>query len=190
MKKPREPNHSIRVIAGKHRGRKVSVHDQPGLRPTPNRVRETLFNWLQFEIAGATILDAFSGTGVMGLEALSRGADSVLFTDNNPELIEEIRATLLSWRETHARVQVCDVLDLRPMAYAYDMIFLDPPFALELQQAAVDKFASAAWLKPYGKIFVEMPFKHADITLPQGFTWHKTAKAGSVYYGLITREDI
>ena len=108
--------HKIRIIGGKHRGRRIMIPDREGLRPSPDRVRETLFNWLQWEIAGAHVLDAFAGSGALGLEALSRGAASVLFADNDADSVARLRDLLAEWKEPHARVQAGDVFRLQPSA--------------------------------------------------------------------------
>lgn len=180
--------HKIRIIAGKHRGRRLVIPDRDGLRPSPDRVRETLFNWLQWEIAGAYVLDAFAGSGALGLEALSRGAASVLFADNDADSVARLREVLAEWREPHARVQAGDVLRLTPSAVRYDLIFLDPPFAAGLHAQAVRYFASDSWLKEQGKIYVEMPFAHEDLPLPPGWVWHREGRAGRVFFGLLRRD--
>lgn len=174
----------VRIIAGKHRGRKIPVADRAGLRPSPNRVRETLFNWLQFEISGMHILDAFAGTGALGLEALSRGAGSVLFMETNSETASAIQALLTVWHEPHARVQRSDAQTAKPTA-AYDLIFIDPPFDLNIHQAMLDKFAAPAWLKPHGKIYLESRLPLENYQLPEGFAIYKSAKAASIHFGLI-----
>ena len=95
MKKhPIEREHKIRIIAGRHRGRRIVVPDLEGLRPSPDRVRETVFNWLQFDLPGANVLDAFAGSGAMGLESLSRGAASVLFIGTSAIACEQLRTLL------------------------------------------------------------------------------------------------
>lgn len=191
MKRKAAPQQTkIRIIAGKHRGRGIIVPDKPGLRPSPNRVRETLFNWLQFEIAGAAVLDAFAGSGALGLEALSRGAGSVLFCDQDADATDAIRTLLHDWKETHARVTRNDATRLNANATRYDLIFLDPPFALNAHQAMLAKFCRPEWLKPHGRIYLELPFAHAQLSLPEGASWQKTARAGAVHYGLIQRDDL
>lgn len=189
MNPPHEPTHTIRIIAGRHRGHKLTVIDHPRLRPSPNRVRETVGNWLQFELPGANLLDAFAGTGAMGLEALSRGAASVLFNDTSAASAKRIRATLCAWKEAHGRVLVGDALSLSPPAVRYDIIFLDPPFTLCLHQAALDKFATEKWLKPRGKLYLEMPFSANEPLLPAGWRWLKSSRAGQVHFGLIGRKN-
>ena len=180
--------HKIRIIAGKHRGRRIVIPDREGLRPSPDRVRETLFNWLQWEITGAHVLDAFAGSGALGLEALSRGAASVLFADNDADGVARLRAILAEWHEPHARVQAGDVFRLSPTAVRYDLIFLDPPFAADLHAQAIGHFANEKWLKEHGKIYVEMPFSHEELTLPPGWVWHREGRAGRVFFGLLRRD--
>lgn len=183
--KTKARNHKIRIIAGKHRGRRIIVPEAPGLRPSPDRVRETVFNWLQFDLIGAGVLDAFAGSGIMGLEALSRGASSVFFVDTNPTVIRQLRDTLQEWREPHAQVRQSDALQLAESATRYDIIFLDPPFAANLHQQALDKFCSSRWLKPFGMIYIEQEATSSDLQLPQGYTWHKLSHAGRLQFGLI-----
>ncbi len=185
MKKPQ--THKIRIIAGKHKGRRIEVLDSPGLRPSPDRVRETLFNWLQFLLPGAHVLDAFAGSGVLGLEALSRQAGSVVFFEKDSMVANRIRDTLTLWRESHARVQVVDTLSIAPGNHPFDIIFIDPPFAENLHKAAIDKFIDQAWLKPQGLLYVEMPQSLERITLPVGIDWYKRSKAGRLHFGLLQR---
>ena len=180
--------HKIRIIGGKHRGRRIMIPDRDGLRPSPDRVRETLFNWLQWEIAGAHVLDAFAGSGALGLEALSRGAASVLFADNDTDGVARLRALLAEWHEAHARVQAGDVFLLSPSAARYDLIFLDPPFAAGLHAQAVTHFVNDRWLKEQGKVYLEMPFPHEDLHMPPGWVWHRQGRAGRVFFGLLRRD--
>lgn len=185
MNKNPERSHKIRIIAGKHRGRRILVPDVPGLRPSPDRVRETVFNWLQFDLAGAYVLDAFAGSGIMGLEALSRGAASVLFTDTNPAAVKPLRGTLQTWREPHAQVRQSDALHLAESSVRYDLIFLDPPFAADMHQQALDKFCSPRWLKPGGVIYIEQEAGSTELQLPAGYAWRKQSHAGRLRFGLI-----
>lgn len=191
MSKKFNPNHlnGVRIIAGKHRGRKIDVLDHPGLRPTPDRVRETVFNWLQFELPDAHVLDAFAGSGAMGLECLSRGAASVSFIEKSAEVAAHISETLANWGERHGRVQTADVLRQGQPHSAYDIIFVDPPFADNLHQQAIDQLCQPAWLKPHGLLYIEMPNRLDDLLLPDGYTWHKTRQAGRLHFGLIGRKQ-
>ena len=177
----------IRIIGGKHRGRRIAVPEREGLRPTPDRVRETVFNWLQWEIGGAYVLDAFAGSGALGLEALSRGAASVLFVEREADAVARLCALLTEWQEPHARVQQCDALRLAPST-RYDVIFLEPPFADGVHEQALSHFLHDGWLKSHGKVYVEIPFKHGELPLPAGWGWHKQGRAGRVYFGLLQRE--
>lgn len=186
MRKNSAPPQEIRIIAGKHRGRKIPVLTLDGLRPSPNRVRETLFNWLQFEISGMHVLDAFAGSGALGLEALSRGADSALFLDRNPSALTNIQTCLSQWRETHARTQCGDALSISASTTRYDLIFLDPPFADNLHHAVLTKFAQDNWLKPHGKLYLEYP-SNLELTLPEGWHWAKHSHAGQIRFGLLER---
>ena len=180
-----EREHKIRIIAGKHRGRRIVVPDVPGLRPSPDRVRETVFNWLQFELAGAHILDAFAGSGIMGLEALSRGASSVLFTDTSPVAVGRLREILNEWRESHAHVRQADALQLAESPSRYDVIFLDPPFAANLHKEALDKFCSPRWLKNNGVIYIEQNADSPELRIPSGYAFRKHSHAGRLRFGLI-----
>lgn len=187
MSKQHSPHHltGVRVIAGKHRGRKIDVLDHPGLRPTPDRVRETVFNWLQFDLPDAHVLDAFAGSGAMGLECLSRGAASVHFIEQDGDVAEHISDTLQQWGERHARVQIADALRQNQPHSAYDIIFIDPPFADNLHQQAIDHFCQPIWLKPHGFLYIESPDKLDNLTLPEGYQWYKTKQAGRLRFGLI-----
>ena len=127
----------LRIIAGEWRGRKLDVFDAPGLRPTPDRVRETLFNWLQQDIVGARCLDLFAGTGILGFEALSRGAKEVVSVEANAMLIGAIKkhAAMLGCKQ-HV-IQHADALSwLKQEQGAFDLVFLDPPFNQGLVEKA------------------------------------------------------
>lgn len=187
MQNKRPLANKIRIIAGTHRGRKIPILNRPDLRPSPERVRETVFNWLQQEIAGAAVFDAFAGSGAMGLEALSRGAGSALFCDNDTQALNAIRECLSAWKIGHARTLQTDVLKLTANATRYDIIFLDPPFSANLHQAALDKFANDAWLKPHGKLYIESDEALDNLALKAKWQWIKSSRAGQVYFGLLGR---
>jgi len=187
---PRAPKHtsvpgSVRVIGGRLRGRKVPVLDATELRPTPDRVRETVFNWLQPFIEQARCLDLFAGTGVLGIEALSRGAAQVTFVDSDPRLARAIDACLRAFGLAElGRVYTLDVGEflMRPCAAPFDIVFLDPPYALPLQRllAALDP-----WLAPSALVYVE---RAASTGLPEVCAigpLTKRARAGRISYGLI-----
>jgi 16S rRNA (guanine966-N2)-methyltransferase len=120
----------IRIIGGQWRGRKVPVATAPGLRPTPDRVRETLFNWLGQTIPGWRCLDLFAGSGALGLEALSRGAGEVVFVEKNPATAKQLKAVLSHLGSEQGRVQVADAARyLAGPVGPFNLVFLDPPFA-------------------------------------------------------------
>lgn len=177
--------HTPRIIAGTHRGRRLSVANREGLRPTPSRVRETVFNWLQGELSGAVVLDAFAGSGIMGLEALSRGAKWVEFCEKHSQSAAALKNTLINWRIAHqARVVNTNALLLTPPQAPYDFIVIDPPFAAHLHQQALNKFATAHWLKSTGYLYIE--YAHGvELQLPSGYVWQKKSRAGQVAFALI-----
>lgn len=175
----------IRIIAGLYKNRKIAVRDADGLRPTPDRIRETLFNWLQWEISGARVLDAFAGTGALGLEALSRGAGSAVFLDNQLANIQAIKKYAQIWGIQNGEFYAQDAL--KHQSSAYDLIFLDPPFGLDLLPSAIKHFQKQ--LKPHGKIYFENPNPVDEAFLSaqglEALQILKSSRAGQVYFGLL-----
>ncbi len=151
------PPGSVRIIAGKLRGSKLPVPDRPGLRPTSERVRETLFNWLQPHLAGARVLDLFAGTGALGLEALSRGAAEVVFVDDGAKALALLRANIARMRaEGETRILRQDATRLPPNPGApFTLVFLDPPYGKALGEAALAQAAKGGWLAPGAMIVWE-----------------------------------
>ena len=147
---------TIRIIGGEWRGRRLPVTIAEGLRPTPDRVRETLFNWLAPRIEGARCLDLFAGTGALGIEALSRGAAHVQFIDSDREAIASIRRTLdtLGAGE-RAKLTQADALRTPVGTPAPEIVFIDPPFAGHLHGAALDAIFAA--LAPNARVYLEYP---------------------------------
>ena len=176
----------VRIIGGRLRGRRIAVPVVPGLRPTPDRVRETLFNWLSPYIAGARVLDLFAGTGALGLEAASRGAAAVT-------LVESHRAAQLALQETLQRLALPGVKLVTGDAMAflasgagvYDVIFLDPPFAASLQAPALEAIHRHGRLAPGGFCYVEQPREVPPPVLPAGWIAHRSGQAGEVGYHLL-----
>lgn len=179
----------VRIIGGDWRGSRLPVADREGLRPTADRVRETLFNWLQPVLPGARVLDLFAGTGALGLEAVSRGARSAVLVERDPQLAEGLRqlAAKLSGGE---RVQVvcADALSwLRQIpgshdSAGFDLVFVDPPFAGDLWHPAFEALeghlADEAWL------YVESPS-----LMQPGATWrpHREGRTRDVHYAVYRR---
>src|SRR6185312_9786973 len=155
-----------------------------GLRPTPERVRETVFNWLAPVIAGARCLDLCAGTGALGIEALSRGAAAVSFVEREPRLGQALRANL-ERLGVDGEVVVADAQTwLRGTPRPYDMVFLDPPFALELWTTLATQLETGGWLAPGAMVYVEWP-EHQDPELPANWSVHREGRAGAVHYALM-----
>ena len=180
----------VRIIGGAWRGRKIRVPpDVRGLRPTPDRVRETLFNWLRDEVAGSRCLDLFAGSGALGLEALSRGAREVVFVDRDPRVVRCIADSLAALGSRAGIVHRADgEAYLRGRGEPFDIVFLDPPFDARALPAIVSLLDTHGWLRPAGLVYLEAPA--ADATpLPAGWTMHRSKRAGEVGYHLARAAD-
>ena len=172
----------IRIIGGRWARRQLPVAAVPGLRPTGDRMRETLFNWLQFELPGARVLDAFAGTGALGLEALSRGAAEAVFVERHPKAARQLQANLRMLQADGARVVQEDALRFLDGApESFDGVFVDPPFDAQLQQAVVERLAQG-WVKPGGWVYVEQPKKQPLPQVPVHWQLHRDKVAGEVRY--------
>lgn len=149
MRAKRADQGQIRLIGGDFRGRKLPVRTAEGLRPTSDRMRETLFNWLQFEIPGMRCLDAFAGTGALGLEALSRGAAEVDFLELDVQNAKQLQQNLQTLKIENAQLNKTDSLQWLQQSCSkpYDLIFLDPPFQKGLMQPALDAIFQQKWIK-------------------------------------------
>ena len=184
--RPTSPPGKLRIIGGSLRGSRVAVPDMPGLRPTPDRVRETLFNWLAPVIEGARCLDLFAGTGALGIEALSRGAVQVDFVEADARLADLLRANLIRLKQD-ANVHSTDALRFLARDVArYDVVFLDPPFAANLWGDAARALEAHGRLLDSAWIYVEGP-ANATLELPQNWALHREGRAGDVRYALYRR---
>jgi 16S rRNA (guanine966-N2)-methyltransferase len=176
----------LRIIGGQWRGVRITFPPLPTLRPSPDRVRETLFNWLQPVIAQAQCLDLFAGSGALGIEALSRGASHVDFIDSEPLIGRHIQETLQRLGAVNGFMRTADALKfLDGPARQYDVVFLDPPFASNLLPRVCNRLATGGWLASEALIYLECP---ADQPLPQlaaGWQVHRTKRAGQVGYYLL-----
>src|SRR5262245_10895140 len=174
----------LRIIGGTLRGRKWNFPDAPGLRPTPDRVRETLFNWLAPHIGGMRVLDLFAGSGALGFEALSRGAASAVLVEKDRATAANLRAVAQRFGLAAARVDGSDALAfLRAQpAHTSDLVFLDPPFAAGLLEPALAALASHDVLAPGGFCYLEQSAREAMPLPPAGWTVHRSGKAGEVGY--------
>ena len=181
----------LRIIGGAWRGRKLRFAASQGLRPTPDRVRETLFNWLGTRAQGARCLDLFAGSGALGLEALSRGAAHVTFVERELTAALDLRARLAEWGAPDARVEHTDALaylaGAASAATAFDLVFLDPPFDSDLLPRAAALLERGGWLKAGGLIYVEYAARGAAPPLPPSWAPLKAKQAGEVGYHLYAR---
>ena len=175
----------LRIIGGTWRGRKWRFPDGAAIRPTPDRVRETLFNWLGGRTHGARCLDLFAGSGALGLEALSRGAAHVSFVDTAESAVRELRLRLAEWQAPDARVERSDALAyLAGAARPFDIVFLDPPFAAGLLGEAATRLTQHGWLRAGALIYVECAAAEALPPLPPSWQALKAKQAGEVGYHL------
>jgi 16S rRNA (guanine966-N2)-methyltransferase len=175
---------SVRIIGGTYRGKKIPFPDSQGLRPTPDRVRETLFNWLMHHIRGARCLDAFAGSGALGFEAFSRGASEVYLVEQNKSVFANLQAQAASFKSQQIHVLNTDVTDfIQHTTQQFDIIFLDPPFDLNLLFPCLDKIAASSILSDGGFIYLES----AKAVTADPLLWKtiKQKKAGQVCYQLI-----
>ncbi|WP_243039261.1 16S rRNA (guanine(966)-N(2))-methyltransferase RsmD [Dyella sedimenti] len=178
----------IRIIGGQLRNSRLDVHELPGLRPTPERVRETLFNWLAPVIAGARCLDLCAGSGALGIEALSRGAAAVQFVERDPLAAQALRANLRRLKAVGGQVAQADAQAyLQGAAQPFGVVFLDPPFALDLWAPLAQRLEQGGWLAPSAWIYVESP-RGAVPALPVSWALHREGGAGEVRYALYRRQ--
>jgi len=178
----------LRIIGGKWRGRKLRFPPSPEIRPTPDRVRETLFNWLAHRLPGAHCLDLFAGSGALGLESLSRGAEHVTFVERDSAAVRELRARLAEWGATGAQVEQGDAMSfLGATGDPYDIVFLDPPFDSNAIAVAARLLEQGHWLAPGALIYVECAARNGLPALPPACVPTKAKQAGEVGYHLLTR---
>lgn len=179
----------LRIIGGQWRSRQFNFPMAAGLRPTPNRVRETLFNWLAPYIEGATVLDLFTGSGALLLEALSRGAGSALALDSNPSAIAGLRGHLQTLNCENGQLLQSDALVYlqTQAATAFDLVFLDPPFSQDLLLPACNLLEQHGWLAADAWIYTESEHPPSSLGLPGNWRQHREQKAGQVYYALWQR---
>ncbi len=177
---------SVRIIAGAWRGRRIHFPDLPALRPTPDRVRETLFNWLQHLIADTRCLDLFAGSGALGLEALSRGASEVVFVEQFPAAARTVQEQLVRLGgESKGRVMEMGAARfLRTPPKAFDIVFLDPPFGTNALAEYVPMLDSGQWLAVGSLVYLENERSAGLPVLPAHWELLKSKSAGEVGYHL------
>lgn len=183
----------LRIIGGEWRSRKLTFPEVEGLRPTPDRVRETLFNWLQNVTPGARCLDLFAGSGALGLEALSRGAESVTFIDQSPEAVRCLRSNLELLKSPRGEVvsgSALGWLESRQTDFEarYDLIFLDPPFRKGWLEPICQQLESKNLLADNAAIYIEAESELTQLPVPENWREHRCKVAGQVTYRLFFRD--
>jgi 16S rRNA (guanine966-N2)-methyltransferase len=179
----------IRIISGMWRGRKLTVPHFTGLRPTPDRVRETVFNWLQPLISGAYCLDMFAGSGALGFEALSRGAAYVSMVDQAAKVVELLRQELANLGAKNAEIYVATApRQLKRPEHPFDIVFMDPPFAENLLIKSCAYLEENAFLAETAYIYLEANKPISQNELPSNWEILKSKKAGQVAYHLVLRK--
>jgi 16S rRNA (guanine966-N2)-methyltransferase len=185
----------VRLIGGRWKRTPLTVPVVAGLRPTPSRVRETLFNWLGQDLSGWRVLDAFAGTGALGFEAASRGAESVSLLEREPMLIRSLRATQAKLAADQVQIVQADALTwmgrLSGTAPSFDLVLLDPPFDADLFEAAL--LAACRCVPNGGWIYLEAPEAFSEATeligAVPGLRVHRQGRAGTVHYHLFQRVE-
>lgn len=191
-RQPRRPTQKkqnlgeIRIIGGDFRGRKLPVLDQPGLRPTSDRVKETLFNWLQFEIPGASCLDLFAGSGSLSFEALSRGASHVTLLELNAQNAQVLQQNIDKLKLGNANLIQADSLQWlsQPVQNAFNVVFIDPPFHQELLQKTVDLLFANGFVDSDSLLYLEQENTLNWPNLPDGWELYREKQTSQVKYAL------
>lgn len=189
MKKPPSPPAGqVRIIGGQWRGRKLPVPDKSGLRPTTDRVRETLFNWLAPWIAGARCLDCFAGSGALGFEALSRHAAQVTLLESDPDIVRQLKKNLTLFASGNGFVVQGDAqVYLTQPARLQNIVFVDPPFHQGLLSHTLHLLETRGWLAENALIYVESEREYAALPVPAGWKLQREKTAGQVIYRLYLR---
>lgn len=185
---------NVRIIGGIYRGRRLKVLDSPGLRPTPDRVRETVFNWLSPHIVGSRVLDLFAGSGAFGFEALSRGAKAVDMIDQSPAVVTLLKQELLKIAKDTAllveiiQAQLPNYLKQVAVKEPYHIVFVDPPYQQPLILPCCFLLEEKNFLAANAHIYLEASALIKDNDLPANWRIVKSKHAGQVYYHLAFRE--
>ncbi|MDE1235482.1 16S rRNA (guanine(966)-N(2))-methyltransferase RsmD [Vibrio aestuarianus] len=178
----------VRIISGLWRGRKLPVHDAQGLRPTTDRVKETLFNWLAQEVPGAKCLDLFAGSGGLGFEAASRQAESVTLIELNPTAFKQIQQNIAALNASNVHVVNSDALTfLQQVGTPQHIIFIDPPFRQGLLNETVTLLEQNGWLADDAMIYIETEKELPLDGIPNNWRLHREKTAGQVSYRLFER---
>jgi 16S rRNA (guanine966-N2)-methyltransferase len=181
-------SNKLRIIGGDWRSRCITFIDAPGLRPTPVRVRETLFNWLRDDIIASRCLDLYAGSGALGFEAASRGAKSVTQVENNALACRALKENAIALAAEQVKIIQSDVMRyLAGEAETFDVIFIDPPFAMGLAAETCQWLEDKGWLSKHAKIYVEVESTLKLEGIPENWRLLKSKVAGEVGYHLFAR---
>jgi RNA methyltransferase, RsmD family len=182
---------TIRLISGQWRGRKLPVHDVEGLRPTTDRVKETLFNWLATEVRDSRCLDVFAGSGSLGFEALSRYAGYVMMIEQEPKAARQLQQNLQTLQCEQAQVVCRDAIQVlqNPCSEPFELVFLDPPFRKNLLLQVIPLLEQQGWLAKRALIYLERENEGEAPVIPPNWQLLKDKQAGQVRYQLYLRES-
>lgn len=183
-------SNQLRIIGGEWRGRRLRFPDAAGLRPTADRVRETLFNWLQGRVYGRRCLDLFAGSGALGFEAASRGAADVVMIESSPRVAEALRANaeLLGADAVRIEARRAEAF-LQSAAQGFDVVFLDPPFGRNLLAPVLRGLADGGWLNPGACLYLECEAALGEPELPAGYAFLRRGRTGQVAYFLAAKQS-
>ena len=178
----------LRIVAGKWRNRRLEIADVAGLRPTSERIRETLFNWLTPDLPGSRCLDLFAGTGALGLEALSRDAGSADFVEASRAAVRTLTSNIRLLGSANAKVHAVDARDFveNYRGEPFDIVFLDPPFAAAADDELCRLVSASSLLARKAQVYLEQPRERELAELPSGWTVKKSKTAGGVRYSLFS----
>jgi len=183
-------SNKVKIIAGQWRGRNLPFPDIKGLRPTPVRVRETVFNWLQYDVIASRCLDLYAGSGALGMEAASRGAKAVVQVDDDAQVCRQLKQNAELVSASQVKIVQQDVFRyLAGNAQMFDLVFLDPPFAKGYAVQAANWLEEKLWLANHAKIYIEVENTLKLTGLPENWKMLKHKKAGEVAYYLFERID-
>ncbi|MED5420545.1 MAG: 16S rRNA (guanine(966)-N(2))-methyltransferase RsmD [Pseudomonadota bacterium] len=184
------PSGRLRIVAGKWRSRLLPVADVPGLRPTAERIRETLFNWIAPTIEGTRCLDLFAGTGALGLEALSRGALFLDLVEVSPVAVSQLRENAMQLAAENVKIHQTDAfafLETRRSGQQFDIVFLDPPFSDGRYQDLCKLLDECGWLSLGAFVYIEQDREQFSPVLPHGWETVREKTAGNVRYSLLRK---
>ena len=179
----------LRIIAGRWRSRKLAFPGQENLRPTPDRIRETLFNWLHADVPGSSCLDLFAGSGALGFEAASRGAREVVMLEQNPVAASELARNIELLAAENIELVIADALEwlAHDNRHAFDIVFLDPPYKANLLGKCCEILENKQSLAENARIYLEHAAGDDEIVIPQNWVCLKDKIAGQVAYKLFSR---